>query len=157
MCRTARSFRTSSVSYGFFPLKASVADVIVLSFHMLRSSLVLPRQSVQLKTISRSREGVTDAYATRYICRRCAIVVLLARTHTRTQDYNCPRLSVYACLFVFDAAFGTLRNARCRVQPFLFVKHRQVGMITSFIEAYTRWISPRHYYAFCQTDYVSTS
>lgn len=71
--------------------------------------------------------------------------------NTRTQDCDYPHLSVYACLFVSDAASGTLRNARCRVQPFPFVNHRQVGMTTSFTEAYTHR-NPRHtivHYAFC--------
>lgn len=83
-----------------------------------------------------ARERVTDAPPGIY-----AGAVLLSyylRALGAHSELYYSRLSACVCLFVSDAASGTLRSARCRVQPFLFVKHRQVGMTTSFIEAYAR-------------------
>lgn len=60
MCRTARSFRTPSVSHGFFPLESFRRGCdAVLSFHMLRS-FPASRYSWE-RTIRSSRERVTDA------------------------------------------------------------------------------------------------
>jgi len=85
----------------------------VLSFHMLRSSsVVLPHQSVQLRTheIVRVVNGLPTHTHHPVYSRCCAIVVLLART----QDWN-SCLSIYACLLLYPMPaplkmFDVVRN-----------------------------------------------
>lgn len=102
------------------------------------------------RTIRSSRERVIDAYAPPGIYVGAVLLSYYSRArNTHCQDCNYPRLSIYACLFVSDAASDTLRNARYRAQPFPFIKHRQ-GRYDNFIHWSLHSLDPAtHDYALC--------